>query len=144
MQWSNLTFRPKNHVQFYVFEKKYRCPGVTKIQFQESQNWDVYWQCSLYSSLIGQATAQYHYFKRTNNLALLMSPKKSIKISFVTPGSRGFSVFAQSISQSMLIVTPVPQNQIFFEKQKNHANCKTSETSRNMPKLAIRPATRGL
>ena len=24
-----------------------------------------------------------------------MSPKKSIEISFVTPGSRGFSVFAQ-------------------------------------------------
>ena len=26
-----------------------------------------------------------------------MSPKKSIEISFVTPGSRGFSVFAHSV-----------------------------------------------
>ena len=37
--------------------------------------------------------------------------------------------------------TPKPD---FFEKGKNHPKRKNSETSRNMPKLAIRPLTRGL
>ena len=36
--------------------------------------------------------------------------------------------------------TPKPN---FFENGKNHAKCKNSKKSRNMPKLAIRSSTRG-
>ena len=35
MQWSNLTFRPRNHVQFYVFEKNI---GVRESQNSNSRN----------------------------------------------------------------------------------------------------------
>ena len=35
MQWSNLTFRPRNHVKFYVFEKN---KGVRESQNSNSRN----------------------------------------------------------------------------------------------------------
>ena len=57
----------------------------------------------------------------------------------------------QSISWPMRIVAPIPQqgepripqNPIFFYG-KNHPKRKNSKTSKTMPKLAIRPLTRGL
>ena len=50
----------------------------------------------------------------------------------------------QSISRAMQLVAQMPKNPIFLKNRKNYANCKTSKTSRNMPKLAIRPTTTGL
>ena len=38
----------------------------------------------------------------------------------------------------------IPQNLFFLKNRKNYPKRKTSKTSRNMPKLAIRPSTRGL
>ena len=38
----------------------------------------------------------------------------------------------------------IPQNQIFLKNGKNHPKRKNSKTSRDTPKLAIRPLTRGL
>ena len=61
-----------------------------KLQFQESQNWDFYWQCALYSSPIGWATAQQHYFKRINNLAQKMSPKRALKLVLWLPEVEDF------------------------------------------------------
>ena len=57
----------------------------------------------------------------------------------------------QSISRPMQIVAPmpleggprIPQNPFFFNG-KNHLKRKNSKTSSDMPKLAIRPLTRGL
>ena len=37
-----------------------------------------------------------------------------------------------------------PKNQIFLKNRKNHPKRKNSKTSRNMPKLVIRPLIRGL
>ena len=53
---------------------------------------------------------------------------------------------------SMRIVSPmpleggprIPQNPIFLTSGKNHSKRKNSKTSRNKPKLAIYPLTRGL
>ena len=58
----------------------------------------------------------------------------------------------QSISRPMRVVAPmpyeggprIPQNPIFLKNAKNHWKRKNSKTSRIMPKLAIRPLTRGL
>ena len=57
----------------------------------------------------------------------------------------------QSISRPMRIVAPIPQqggpeipkNPIFLKNGKNHPKRKNSKTSRDMPKLAIYPSTRG-
>ena len=38
----------------------------------------------------------------------------------------------------------IPQNLIFLKNGKTHPKRKNSKTSRNMPKLGIRPSTRGL
>ena len=38
----------------------------------------------------------------------------------------------------------IPQNPIFLKNGKNHLKHKNTKMSRNMPKLAIRPLTRGL
>ena len=38
----------------------------------------------------------------------------------------------------------IPKNPDFFKNRKNHPKGKNSKTSRNMPKLAICPSTRGL
>ena len=38
----------------------------------------------------------------------------------------------------------IPKNPIFLKNGKNHPKRKNSKTSRDMPKLAIRPSTRGL
>ena len=38
----------------------------------------------------------------------------------------------------------IPQNSIFLKNGKNHPKCKNSKSSRNMPKLVIRPWARGL
>ena len=38
----------------------------------------------------------------------------------------------------------LPKNQIFLKNGKNHPKRKNSKASRDMPKLAIRPSTRGL
>ena len=56
----------------------------------------------------------------------------------------------QSISQPMRIVSPMPQEggpripQNPIKNGKNHSKRKNSKTSRNMPKIAICPLTRGL
>ena len=58
----------------------------------------------------------------------------------------------QSISRPMRIVAQmpqeggprIPQNPIFLKNGKNHPKRKNSKMSRNMPKLAIHPLTRGL
>ena len=63
-----------------------------------------------------------------------------IKVSF-----KNLKYGRQSISRPLRIVAPIPQNTEFFEEnKKNHEKRKTSKTSRNMPKLAINPSTRGL
>ena len=38
----------------------------------------------------------------------------------------------------------IPKNPIFLKNGKNHQKLKNSKTSRDMPKLAIHPSTRGL
>ena len=58
----------------------------------------------------------------------------------------------QSISRPMWIVAPMPQeggpripkNPIFLKNGKNHLKRKNSKTSKDIPKLAIGPLTRGL
>ena len=54
LQWTNLTNRPKNHTQFYMFEI---FPAVWKWQNSSSRR-DVYWQGALYSSSVCWANAQ--------------------------------------------------------------------------------------
>ena len=80
-----------------------------------------------------------------------------MRFSFLAPyknlfGQKNPAYGRQSISRPMQIVAPIPQkggprilkNPIFFLNGKNHPKRKNSKTSRNMPKLAIHPSTRGL
>ena len=71
---------------------------------------------------------------------------KTVKMKKKNPayGRQSISTDADSSTDTTVGLTKNTPKPIFLKNGKNHPKCKKSKTSRNMPKLAIRPLTRGL
>ena len=89
------------------------------------------------------------------NLIFLKNGKKSPKVQKLrnvqkydkisdTPLNQGSLIHREAWFPQCFAGQRIPQNPIFLKNGKVHPKRKNSKTSRNMPKLAILPSTRGL
>ena len=79
-------------------------------------------------------------WKKSSKTQKLKNVLKYAKIS-----DRPFDQRSQIHREAWFLGGPrIPKNPIFLEKQKKSPKTQNSKTSRDIPKLAIRPLTRGL
>ena len=75
------------------------------------------------------------------------TPKFTFKLFYKNPAygrKKHLLTDADNSTDTTVGLTKNTPKPIFFEKRKNHQKRKNSKMSRDMPKLAIYPSTRGL